>query len=181
MRHLSCPETSETLGQNLAAFTDNMQGTDTKPVMAKYGMVDLDPNAWYSTRKLLDALNELAESHNHMLNFVAIGMTIGETIPLPPDAPTPTYEEILMSWNDVYQNLHRNGDVGTIRCEKISDNHYVTYHTDIYPDDMSYGLQYGYARRFLPRDTAFSVYYDPDYPARDYGGDGETIIHVEWE
>ena len=55
-------------------------------------------------------------------------------------------------------------------------------HSTTTPDDMSYGLLYAYARRFLPPGTQFTVYYDPDIPARDYGGDREeTIIHIEWD
>jgi hypothetical protein len=46
---------------------------------------------------------------------------------------------------------------------------------------MSYGILYAYGRRFLPPKTPFRVYYDPDKPARDYGGQGsETIIHIQW-
>jgi hypothetical protein len=52
----------------------------------------------------------------------------------------------------------------------------------VYPDDMSYGILYGYARRFLPPGTKFKVYYDPDVLPRDQGGsENYTIIHISWE
>ena len=182
MRKLTCPPGTETLGQNLMAFTDNLQGSETSPVMEKYGLIDIDPHAWYPASNLLDGLNELAEKTNVSTNLTAIGMKIGEIVPMPPALPNPTLEEVLLIWDDIYQAIHRNGDVGYIRCEKVADKHLKTTHSDMYPDDLSYGVLYGYGRRFLPRGSKFTVFYDPDVKARDYGGDGDvTIIHIKWE
>ncbi len=182
MRKLTCPPSTITIGQNLRAFTDNLLGSNTEPIMRKHGMVNLDPNTWYPLHKLLDAINELAETPNHTLNFVAIGMMVGEIIPFPPEYGEPTLENVIHHWDDLYQGLHRNGYVGGIRYEKVGKRHDKTMHSTTYPDDMSYGLLYAYARRFLPPGTQFTVYYDPDIPARDYGGDREeTIIHIEWD
>ena len=90
--------------------------------------------------------------------------------------------QVLMRWDDMYQMLHRNADVGGITVEKIAEKHYKTSHTVIYPDDMSYGVLFGFARRFLPPGTPFKVYYDPEIPPRDRGGEQDaTIIHIEWE
>jgi hypothetical protein len=182
MRKLTCPATSITIGQNLRAFTDNLEGIHTRPVMAKYGMVDLDPEKWYPTHLLLDALNDLSEMPGLTQNLVAIGMMIGEIIPMPPGYENPTLEQVYMLWDKLYQDLHRDGDVGGIRCEKVREKHVKIYHSVVYPDDLSYGLQYSYARRFLPPTTPFKVFYDPDFLPRDYGGQGEaTIIHTRWE
>ena len=94
----------------------------------------------------------------------------------------PTLEEVLLRWNDMYQSLHRGADIGGIVIEKIGDTHYKTTHTVIYPDDLSYGVLYGYARRFLPPGTRFMVYYDEEVIPRDQGGqDGYTIIYISWE
>lgn len=145
-------------------------------------MVDLDPEQWYPTHKLLDALNELADMPGLTSNLVAIGMMVGSIVSMPPELENPTLDQVLMVWNDVYQGLHRNGDVGSIRCEKVAEKHYKTLHMDVYPDDLSYGIQYAYARRFLPPHTHFKVFYDPDILPRDYGGQDEvTIIHTKWE
>jgi hypothetical protein len=133
-------------------------------------------------KNLLDALNDLAAKGNVSANMTAIGMGIGQTVPIPPELPHPTLEQVLNIWNDLYQGLHRNADVGSIRIEKISDKHFKTIHSVIYPDDMSYGVLYAYGRRFLPPGTYFKAYYDAEVPARDYGGTGDvTIIHIEWE
>jgi hypothetical protein len=182
MRKLTCPETSETIGQNLRAFTDNIKGDRTRPIMEKHGMADLDPEKWYPTRKLLDALNEIAELPDITFNMVAIGMKIGEIVPIITDDENPTLEKALLAWNDVYQGLHRTGDVGEIKAVKVGEKHYKTMHSVVYPDDLSYGIQYAYARRFLPPGTKFTVFFDPNVTPRDQGGTGKyTVIHVRWE
>ena len=182
MRNLTCPPDAETLGQLLSAFTDNLQGRQMLPIMEKHNMVDLDPMAWYPMQRLLGALNELMLNTNNVPNMVAIGMKIGELVQLPPEMENPTLPEVLMIWDDLYQVLHRGSGVGRITWEKIDDKHYTTTHTNPYPDDMSYGILYAYGKRFLPPGTWFKVFYDPDFPARDYGGTTEgTTIHIQWE
>lgn len=182
MRTLTCPPEAETIGQVLSAFSENIQGNDVEPIMAKHQMVGLDPMGWYPVQRLLNALNELAENPNTTPNLVAIGMKIGEMVPMPPGMENPKLEEVLAIWNDLYQGLHRNAELGHISIVKVSDKHYKTIHTNPYPDDMSYGILYAYGRRFLPKGTPFKVFYDPDFPARDYGGTGEgTIIHIQWD
>ena len=181
MRTLTCPEESMTIGVNATAFFDNLRGYDLKPIMEKHGLLDIAPDDWFPTRRYLDALNELAETSDLLSDLVAIGIQIGMITPMPPDLENPTLEEVLMRWDDAYQYLHRDADVGGIVVEKVSDKHFKTIHTVVYPDDMSYGVLYGYGRRFLPAGTYFSVYYDPDHPPRDRGGQDKTIIHIKWE
>jgi hypothetical protein len=180
MRHFTCAPEIEFIGQNLRAFTDNLQGDEVGPIVAKYGLANADPNGWYKARPWMDAMNELAQHPNFSSNMVAIGMKIGEIVPMPPTLPNPTLGEVLQAWDGIYQYIHRGGDVGKIVCTKIDDKHYTTTHTDLYPDDFSYGIVYGYARRFLPRGARFKVHYDEEVKPRDHGGP-ITIIHVRWE
>lgn len=182
MRILTCPPGAETIGVNLKAFADNLMGSATRPVMEKHGVVNLEPFKWYPAQMLIDALNELSALSGSLFNLTAIGMKIGEITPMPPEIEPATLEKVVMIWDRLYQDLHRNADVGGILCEKISDKHFKTIHTVIYPDDLSYGVLYGFGRRFLPQGTRFSVFYDPDHPARDYGGQEDaTIIHIKWD
>jgi hypothetical protein len=183
MRKLVCPPGLETIGINLSAFYDNLQGENTKPVMEKHGVMNIDPQKWYPAQKLLDALNELSDMPDFMGNMVAIGKKIGEITPIPPEiSEKPTLPQVLNIWDGLYQYLHRNGDAGQIVIEKVSDSHYRTGHSVLYPDDLSYGVAYAFARRFLPPKTGFKVYYDTEHPIRDYGGAGEfSYIHIKWD
>lgn len=181
MRKFAAPPGTEILGVNIRAWADNLQSIDTAPIMKKYGLTDVDPHAWYSVQTLMDAMNEMVKIPNTASNLVAIGMEVGKIVPMPPDMPNPTLAEVLMIWNDLYQALHRNGDVGEIRCQKVDDTHYKITFTDLYPDDFSYGIMYGYGRRFLPERTYFNVYYDTEVTPRDRGGTGATVIHLDWK
>lgn len=180
MRRLTCPPSAEVIGQNIHAFVDNLQGKDTLPIMQRHGLVNLEPFNWYPLVNLMEALNEIAETSESTASMVAIGMEIAKVVPMPPEMPEPTLEQVLMVWDGVYQSIHRNGDVGSIICEKLDDQHFKTIHTDLYPDDFTYGIVYGYAQRFLPRGTDFKVFYDPLVTPRDSGGD-QTIVHVSWK
>jgi hypothetical protein len=179
MRKLTCPPGTETLGLLLSAFADNIQGDETRPVMEKHGMVNLAPMEWYPAQTLLDALNELGENPNTLFNFIAIGMGIGETVPMPPGVENPSLEQVLHLWDSLYQGLHRGGDAGKISIEKVNDTYFKTYQNGLYPDDMSYGVLYAYGKRFLPLGTHYSVFYEPDSPSRDQGGE-QTIISIQW-
>lgn len=181
MRKLTCPSGTEVLGQNLRAFLDNLQSDKTRPIMEQYGIANPQPDQWYSLADLLNVLNLIMEHPDVTFNMVAIGMKIGEIVPMPPDMPDPTLEQVLSMWNGIYQYIHRQGDVGAISFEKVNDKHFKTIHTDVYPDDFSYGIVYGYGRRFLPFGTRFTVYYDEAIPPRDHDEHSRvTIIHIAW-
>lgn len=181
MRKFTCSPTLEILGQNIIAWEHNLQDDETRPIMEKYGLVNLDPDKWYPCIQLLNAMNDMAENPNTVSNFVAIGMEIGRIVPVPPQFTDPSLGDVLMAWDGIYQYLHRNGDAGKINCEKLADNHYRITFTDLYPDDFSYGIMYSYAKRFLPAGTNYMVYYDPALVRRDEGDTTETVIHVSWE
>ncbi len=182
MRKLTCPPEVEVLGVNSRALVDNIQGHQFRPIMKKYGLVDADPASWYPAIDFLNVMNEVFMLDSRVLNMVAIGMKIGEITPLPIKIENPTLPDVLMVWDDLYQSLHRNADVGYIKCDKVAQKHYRTIHADIYPDDMNYGILYAFGKRFLPTGTDYTVFYDPDSPTRDYGGTVDaTIIHIEWE
>ncbi|GIK64777.1 MAG: hypothetical protein BroJett018_25710 [Chloroflexota bacterium] len=182
MRKLTCSPDAEVIGLLLNSYVDNMMGEETAPVFKQNGLVGLDPHGWHPLIAMMNALNELAALPSVSLNLTAIGMRIGETVPMPPElGEHPTLEQVLGVWDGAYQFLHRGADVGKIWIEKVGNTHFKTFHSVVYPDDMSYGVLYGYGRRFLPRGTHFTVHYDEKIPARDYGGTADyTLIHIEW-
>jgi hypothetical protein len=181
MRQFACSPTLELLGQNISAWVTNLKQFETAPIMEKYGLGNLDPDKWYPCHLWMNTLNDMVQIPNVAENFVAIGMEVGKIVPMPPGVENPDLAQVLMLWDGLYQYIHRNGDAGKIVCEKVSDKHYKTIHTDLYPDDFTYGIVYAYAKRFLPPKTPFKVYYDEQITPRDQGGNGATVIHVSWE
>jgi hypothetical protein len=185
MRKLTAPPDVEIIGLMANAYIHNLQNKDTLPIFEKYGMTDIDLNTWYPANQFMDALNEMvASGKNYSSAFVAIGMEIGKTLPMPPELANPTLGDVLtLVWDAGYKAVHRNhdGNIGGVATEKINDKHYKTIHTHLYFDDMSYGIAYAFAKRFLPEGTHFTVYYDPDLPQRDMDDAETTVLHIKWE
>jgi len=180
MRELVCDPKAETLGIHFLAFFSNLQEHQTRPIMEKHGLTNIERDQWVPTRKMMFALNELAQDPDFMAGLVAIGIEIGKVIIFKKEDAT--LEDALVGWNDSYHAVHRNGDVGQKLCEKIGPQHYKITLTDIYPDDFNYGIMHGFAKRFLPPGTSYRIYYDPDVTPRDRDGtQGMTVIHIQWE
>jgi hypothetical protein len=78
----------------------------------------------------------------------------------------------------LYGERHRNGDAGTFVLKKISEQHYIVTVTCPYPDDIMYGVLYGYVRAFRPPGKGFTLRYDESAPRHDQGGK-QTVIHIE--
>jgi len=180
MRILTCDPETEIIGQTVMSFVDNIQSEDVQPYLIKYGLENIQPDQWYPAKRQLDMMNDMAQGANLSSNLVAIGMALIENMLLPPGMDKAPLSAVLLGWDELYRMQHRGGQIGYVKTDRISDTHYTTTHHHIYPDDMTYGLAYGMARRWLPPSTRFKVFYDPDIPNMDNGGD-VTIIHVEWE
>lgn len=182
MRHLTAPKNLELMGAMSNTFVENLQSAETRPVFEKYGLVDMDPNEWFSAQRFMDAVNELGQSVNLSANLIAIGMEVGKQMPTPENNANPTLSEMFYAWDGTYKALHRNHNnkIGGMQVEKISDRHYKMTHTHIYPDDLIYGMTYAYCRRFLPKGAPFKVYYEPDMPRMDEGDGEKTILHISW-
>jgi hypothetical protein len=185
MKKFTAPPNVELAGYMAMSFINNLQSEETRHIIEKHGLGHIDPNAWYPAMQLMDAMNEMvATGQNFSSAFVAIGMGIAKALPMPPEMPNPTLGEVLMHvWDTGYLSVHRNhnNDIGHIKTEKVDEKHYITTHDHLYPDDFSYGIAYGFAKRFLPEGVPFKVYYDPDLPQRDEDDADVTVIHVKWE
>lgn len=181
MRVYECDPSVEIIGQNMLAYIENLQASTIKPVLEQHGLSEINPQTWYSLQKLLNVLKTLADMPNASPNFVAIGMALARTAPLPPEIEhmplEPFFLNVLAS---AYQMQHRGGDPGHLIVEKVAEKH-LTINVDTpYPDDLEYGATYGFAKRLLPPGTPFTVMYDDKMLTRDNGGD-KTLIHLRWE
>lgn len=185
MRHLSCDPGMELIGQAALSFINNVQSSEIHPYLVKYGLTNVQPDQWYPASKIMDLMNDMAHGTNLTSNLVAIGMEIATNMVMPPEMEHAPLVAILEAWDVLYHMQHRNlvnpgVDIGYVKLEKVTENHYTTIHRHLYPDDMTYGLAYGMAKRFLPKGTHFKVKYDSEAPNRDQGG-SVTIIHIMWD
>lgn len=179
MRRLSCNPSIEVIGVAVRAFTEHVTVDEMKGLLKKHGLENIGDDEWYQMLNLLDLLNELTETSNWSENYVAMGMKRAEVAKMPPEAANMTFGQFLMNWNKIYQLQHRNGDVGQLQAEKLTDTHFKVTFDIIYPDDFIYGVAYGMARRFLPNQTKFVIKYDDSVLQMDKGGK-ETVLDITW-
>lgn len=183
MRKLYAPPQLEISGVFTGAFIDNLQADGAIAIFKKHHLENPDAALWYPTHHFMDAMNELADEGYLVSNLVLIGMEVCKRFPkLMNNGASPLWDALIF-WESVYLTAHRNyqvGEIGGIRTEKISETHYKTFLTDLYPDHFSYGIAYELTRRYMPKGTVCKVMYDPAFPTRDDHGGDVTVIDFSW-
>lgn len=172
----------EVRGASMLAFVKSAREENIQTILERHGLDNIDPDRWYPLETWLDVFNDIAEagSMEAVFNLVGIGISTIDTAVLPPDFDILPFNEVIMRTDEVYSLNTRGENRGEYSCELVGDRHIRMIITAPYPDDYHYGIIYGLARRFLPRGTGFTVYYDLYEPRREQGGEA-TIIHLEWE
>lgn len=181
MRKIACEPGMEVAGASLLSFINSLMADELAPLVKKYGFQNIAADKWYSMQDYLDFLYELTQQPNLVSNLVSIGMSIAEYGHMPPGMEHPTFEQIVESWDEHYQANYRNGDAGHKHATKVGPNHYkIVLDKTVVPDNLEYGVLYGFAKRFLPPGTYFTVWFDEDVLRMDEGGE-QTVLNVEWE
>lgn len=176
-----CDPNTEIIGQQALAFVENMSANTIRPYLEQRDLTAVDPMTWYPLQAWLDVLNELAKHKSATLDYVAIGTAMTQTVWLPAAMARLSMEEFfLTAISRIYQMQYRNGSAGSIEVQPIGTRRLRIRATTPYPDDLTYGVVYGFALRFLPRGTPVKVEYDPGVRRRDQGGEYTTMI-LEWE
>lgn len=171
----------EVHGGYMLSFVECINKQDVLPSLKKLGISDIDPNAWYEQHLWMDIFNDLIArlKGTAFPTFVSIGMKLAE-VPFPPELANASYPQFMRQLSGIYDSAHRGGYPGAYEVEIISDNHVQLTARVPYPDDFIYGIQYGFAKRFLPKGTNFNVRYDDQSQRADEGGE-YTIFHITWK
>ena len=180
MRILTCDPDVEVIGAVMLSIINNLQANEIRPILEANNLTEIDPETWYPAERWLKVMNELAESPNVTTNDIAIGMKIAENVVLPPQMQDAPLSKILQSWDMIYQKQHRGGNIGDKEIQQLSDTSYRIILRDLYPDDLAYGVAYGFCKRFLPAGTHFTVQYEDISNRRDNGGADETALLIDW-
>lgn len=183
IRYLSFEPNVELTGRTVLAFITNIMHEDMAAILKKHDLDQIDPDSWYPLQHVLDILSELANGPNSTSNFVSIGMAAANLgiQGLPPAVQQLPLAEFFNQYEKIYQTRHRGGDAGYMRVEQPDARHIIIRAHNPYPDDINYGVIYGYTRHFLGlAGKGFTLKYDDNTPRRDQGGD-ETIMHIHIE
>lgn len=168
---------AEVLGGAINGFIDALNRDAIMVHLEKLDMTDIQPDKWYPKQMYVDLWNSILAGESAMQSLVSIGMTIADTA-WPPEADQLSFDEQIEAWNDAFDAVNRGADRGYVHAEKTGDKRYVVRCRTPDPDDLHYGIAYGFCRRFLPEDADFQVMYDPETQRRDDGGE-ETVILIE--
>ncbi len=180
MRLFTCPPTVETIGSNVLTYIDNMEDHRTPFYVKQCGLTDVQPDEWYPTQKLLDVFNMMV-ADGKAASIVAVGLSTAEKLEYSEELEHAPLEDILSRWPSVYEQNHRGEGAGHLEVQKLDHNHWIVRLVDsIFPDDATYGVAYGFCKRFLPPGTSFMVEYESLTDRRDFGGN-ETVIHITWD
>lgn len=169
---------AKVIGQVLFVFPHNVEADAIQSLLEKHRITDPDPATWYPVYDILKLFGDITSGDNAMFNLVSVGMSIAEYAVLPPEFESLTADELFLRIDQIYQAQHQ-GDVGQLITHKIADGHYQIETISPYPDDFWYGNYYGWAKRYLPEGTPFTVQYDENTPRADHGGEA-TVIEIKW-
>jgi hypothetical protein len=161
-------------------FTTCMLADEVTPVLERHNMLDLNPDEWYPLGRWMAFIDDLRGKEGAMYDFVAVGLRVAEVTYLPPQVLQMPFEMLMTTAIPQGHSVgYRNGYTGYCKVERVGPGHLLYRLNSPFPDDLNYGIFFGYVRRFLPKGTKFTVKYDETAPRQDHGGD-ETLIHVIW-
>lgn len=175
-----CEASVEITGQSVLSLFQNLNYQNVAPVLRRHGLDAVEPQSWYPLQSMLNILRDIASNDSGMMDLVGIGLSAAELGYVPPEMEHLNLDQVLESYGRMYTLRHRNGNAGAVAAERVSEKHIKMILTIPYPDDLFYGVFYGYCRRFLPKGTPFTVEYDSLELRRSQGG-SRTVIHVYWE
>ena len=150
---------AETSGRLVLAFTQSLHHDEIKPILRKYQLEPVDPDAWYPQQRLLDVFREIQEGHTNVSqNLVAIGMKGAETAAYPPEIDS--IKTALLALPLIHELNHRNiPNVGLeYEVQILGDRHIQVTNHSPYPNDTLYGFIWEIVKRFKPAESQFTIY-----------------------
>ncbi len=166
MRKFIAGPNTKVNGYNVLSVTQNLKADEIQPLLEKYQLGTIVPEQWYPFQLVLDIFREIADGRfNSVENLVAIGMKAAELSLLGTEALS--FEDVLKDLNAAYRLNFQNLRPGEGWLVEVLGNGHVQVTPNVAtPDDIAFGLFWGFARRLLPPGTKFLIkplkYLPPD-------------------
>lgn len=178
---MTCTPETEVIGRVMMPYFGNISPEIAAPLVIKYNLINIRPDQWYPLQPWLNFINDMAAHPDFATNMISVGIKVAEYATAAPRMAGLTLGHVLEGWDANFRANFRSGDVGHITAEKVNAQFYRTIHQHVYPDDINYGMLYGFAHAMLPKEAEFTVWYE-DYNHRLDRGDGDrTVICVRWD
>lgn len=174
--YISGSPDTQILGSVMNIFFENPDAAVGIPLLAEHGLVDIDPEKWYSYQIWLDVLRHLSEVLGSDEAFISIGRKSVEKAVIPPEVDS--IPAMLSLLHDIHDLNVRNLSPGEgYHIEKKGDNHYWEYQNTPNPDELIYGYIWGLVARFKKPNEHFVVRMIPNPDQELHPG---TIYEVKW-
>jgi len=167
----------EVLGQNIFAIIDAMgafKKTAIK-ILEDQGIVNVDPNKWYSQQAFLNAFKIIYEKLGKATMKV-IGMKVPQKAALPPGINST--EDMLNLLNKAYHMNHRGGDPSFFKFEKTGNNKGTVICENPYPCVFDEGLIQAFMEAFRTPGSVPIVKHSDEGCRMD--GKSQCKFHLEW-
>ncbi len=174
-------ENVEVNGQTLLSFVNALPAFKATMVsiLANHGLIDVQPESWYSQKNWLKAFREIGEKYGANTLF-AIGKVIPENAKFPPTIDN--LEKALSAIDVAYHMNHRNGEIGYYKIISFNPNLRIAIMEckNPYPSSFDRGIIMTMARKFKPKDSIIvNVEVDNNLPSRLNGADSCTY-KISW-
>jgi hypothetical protein len=149
---------AEVIGQTMLSFADNMDADVIEPILARYDMTDIDPEAWYPHQVWMDILKAMDESLGGRASpaFVAFGKQVVQNAVMPPEIQS--IPDALNALHAIHHaNLRNIPEEEGYTIEQVKDRHYIVYHNTPNPDDAIFGFLWALAARYKKSTETFRV------------------------
>jgi hypothetical protein len=138
---------TEVHGRMLLALIENINVNDIASTLKAFGLAHINPDQWYPLQTLIDLHNTLIHQPNAASNMTAIGVKAAETAVLPPQIDT--LEKLLAGYDDAYRANYRHlPEDDRYDVQFIGDRRVVVTNHTHNPNEIVYGVLWGFAKRF---------------------------------
>src|SRR5689334_15385833 len=136
------------MGWACLCFVRNINAKHTLPILQNYALDDIDAESWYPLQDVLGVFQEIHKRDTtRLFDLVSIGMAAAEYSRIPDDQ-TMSLLVILQYMSEAYSRMHRGGFAGEYLVDSIGDFAIQVIDTTPYPHDFTYGMIYGFSRRW---------------------------------
>ncbi|MEM7586584.1 MAG: hypothetical protein AAF560_24560 [Acidobacteriota bacterium] len=160
----------EVLGEVVLSFV-NVMGAFKRialGILEENGIVDPQPDQWYSQQAWLDSFRKIAEQVGPNTLY-QIGRQIPQQHFFPPGVDS--IEDVLANLDEAYRMAHRGGEVGHYRFQVIGMRSGKMTCDNPYPCDFDRGIIQALVERFEPQGSLVDVRHEDNAPCKKSGAD----------
>ncbi len=145
-------------------------------VLKDNGIVDPQPDRWYSQQAWLDSFKVIAEKVGPNTLY-QVGRQIPQQYEYPPG--TDSIETVMTDLDGAYLATHRGGEVGHYRYRVLGLNIGQMTCDNPYPCDFDRGIILALAQHFEPPGSLVDVRHEEDAPCKKQGANS-CVYTVTW-